>query len=1062
MSHLSPRQRERERAQQILAHAKRRRSGAQRPGRGPFRLASAWRRPRTWLATALAGAALSGVALVSIALAETIAVTPTGVTLAKATGETALTNTKISGYESSAVLLVSISTTVGTLSMSTHSGLTLSNGYSSWEGSHYSFTGEQSSVNTALATLALHDTGTIGTAKVEVSVTKNESGLEYLPETGHFYEYVKYSPNNLTWGQAKSDAEGLTFDGEKGYLASIPTKPVNEFIQEHLNGAENVWAGGESTDYPSGYLGNTGIKRVWRWIAGPHKNEIFTECENISTSCIRVDGHWSQWNPGEPNNSGYSSGTPGSGEHYLEINTGGSGNWNDLAASSDSNNEGYVAEFGGEGSGFTNFYSGTANITLANAPGAPTVTSASGGSEGGGEATVKWTAPASEGSAITGYTITPYVYEGGSWVAKTSLAVSAGASATSAMVPGLTNGTTYRFKVTATNAAGTSSPGESASATVSGKPSTPGAPTASAGAGQATVSWTAPASNGSTITKYVVTSSPGSKTCEWSSGATECTVTGLTNGTPYTFTVTATNANGTTAASGASSAVTPLEVPGAPTAVTVSEAGTPQGGQAKVSWTAPTNTGGTTITGYSIIPYKEGVAQTPVPITGAVESATVTGLENGKSYTFKVAAINSQGTGSASSASSGATVSGKPSTPGAPTASAGAGQATVSWTASASNGSTITKYVVTSSPGSKTCEWTTGATECTVTGLTNGTPYTFTVTATNANGTTAASGASSAVTPLEVPAAPTEVSATGMSPGGGTAFVSWQAPAIEGGAAITIYTITPYKEGVAQSPVTVGAPAASATITGLENGASYTFTVAAVNAKGTGLASQHSNATTIAVTPGPPTNVLPTPGYGSVTVTFQPPPNPPGGTITGYAVSIDGGVTWQTVTATVRSDGTIEATLTGLREGATYSLAVRAESTAGYGEPSALVQVTLPTAKAATVTAAPAVPVPTVLTSRRIITIHWLVPSTVTPGPFSVTMNGHIYKKLSARARRVTVSMVGMKGPASVLVRISTLASSGTTLATTRLFHICAFTPLRPRRTPILPITDLRPPLAGA
>ena len=90
-------------------------------------------------------------------------------------------------------------------------------------------------------------------------------------------------------------------------------------------------------------------------------------------------------------------------------------------------------------------------------------------------------------------------------------------------------------------------------------PTVPGAPTsvsATAGNAQATVSFTAPASNGgSAITGYTVTSSPGNITATGSSSP--ITITGLTNGTSYTFTVTATNVVGTGAASSASSSVTP-------------------------------------------------------------------------------------------------------------------------------------------------------------------------------------------------------------------------------------------------------------------------------------------------------------------------------------------------------------------------------------------------------------------------------------------------------------------------------------------------------------------------
>jgi hypothetical protein len=82
--------------------------------------------------------------------------------------------------------------------------------------------------------------------------------------------------------------------------------------------------------------------------------------------------------------------------------------------------------------------------------------------------------------------------------------------------------------------------------------------TAAAGNAQASVAWTAPGSDGGQpITSYVVTSSPGGRTCTWTAGPLSCTVTGLTNGTSYTFTVRALNAVGQGPASALSNAVVP-------------------------------------------------------------------------------------------------------------------------------------------------------------------------------------------------------------------------------------------------------------------------------------------------------------------------------------------------------------------------------------------------------------------------------------------------------------------------------------------------------------------------
>ena len=181
--------------------------------------------------------------------------------------------------------------------------------------------------------------------------------------------------------------------------------------------------------------------------------------------------------------------------------------------------------------------------------------------------------------------------------------------------------------------------------------------------------------------------------------------------------------------------------------------------------------------------------------------------------------------------------------PGAPThvtPSPGASQVSVTWFAPISTGgSDIINYTVTSSPGSFVCTARAPATSCVVAGLTNGTPYTFTATATNANGTGPASAPSSSVTPSAgggtVPSAPVGVIA---SPGNGRVVVSWSAPINAGGSGIAHYIITT-TGGSSSSSVTVD-NVLMTTIDRLSDSTTYTFSVEAINATGTGPSSSSS------------------------------------------------------------------------------------------------------------------------------------------------------------------------------------------------------------------------------
>ena len=251
--------------------------------------------------------------------------------------------------------------------------------------------------------------------------------------------------------------------------------------------------------------------------------------------------------------------------------------------------------------------------------------------------------------------------------------------------------------------------------------------------------------------------------------------------------------------------------------------------ESTVSWAVPSGCEGSSdVTGYTVTAIPGGASCTT---TGAT-SCTVTGLNNGTPYTFQVVASSVDGDSISSAPSNTVTPATVPDAPTITEVTSGNAAVTIKFDAPVDDGgSVITGYTATSSPANITAANCTSQ-QCTVTGLTNGVAYTFTVAASNAVGAGPASEPSPQVTPFTVPAAPTNLVAHPRTGSIKMAFVAGDT----GGSPIENYEVS-LNGGTSWSPLTPADTASPITITGLSNDTEYSVMLRAINAAGAGPAS---------------------------------------------------------------------------------------------------------------------------------------------------------------------------------------------------------------------------------
>ncbi|MFF4812457.1 fibronectin type III domain-containing protein [Micromonospora chersina] len=341
-------------------------------------------------------------------------------------------------------------------------------------------------------------------------------------------------------------------------------------------------------------------------------------------------------------------------------------------------------------------------------PGAPRAVTAAAGNA---SARVSWQAAASNGAEIT-----RYVVEGAGQRHEV------GANQRALEITGLTNGETYTFAVHAVNAKGDGPARKSNPVTpTAAVPDPPASVTAEARPdGTVLVKWPAANGQGNTVAKYAVTaSSAGATAPAGESPKTELVIPAgqLEYGTQYAFTVIAVSDKGAgSKASPVSNTVVPFTVPKAPTELRASTVAD-QPGTIAVQW-APAVDNGRPVTKYVV----EAAGKT-TEVTDV--QTTIGGLGDGQNVTVKVKAVNEAGPGAEASTTARTVAAPRVTVTGS---SADATSVTVTFTVDAGGG----RATCSAATGGKTASGSCSSLR--VTGLTPGTAYTVTVTASNAAG----------------------------------------------------------------------------------------------------------------------------------------------------------------------------------------------------------------------------------------------------------------------------------------------------------------------------------------
>jgi hypothetical protein len=219
------------------------------------------------------------------------------------------------------------------------------------------------------------------------------------------------------------------------------------------------------------------------------------------------------------------------------------------------------------------------------------------------------------------------------------------------VITGLTNGTAYTFTVTAVDASGNKSGGETAgpyTPTVTVDTTPPGKVSGLEtvrGNGEVRLAWSDPADGD--LDHIEITFSPGAagvtQPISVLKGTETRTITGLTNGTAYSFTVQAVDASGNKSGGETKTETPDSSAPSdiTPPAKVSGLSGTTGNARVTLSWTDPTD-GDLDHIEISFSPAAAGVTQ-PISVSKGTQTRVITGLTNGTAYTFTVKTVDVNG-----------------------------------------------------------------------------------------------------------------------------------------------------------------------------------------------------------------------------------------------------------------------------------------------------------------------------------------------------------------------------------------------------------------------------------